>query len=81
MTHAKLVLHGIADIEAVFLGHHDIEENQIRFLGANGFERFFSISRRQQFHAIIFELFQGLLDQRAEVRFVVNDEDFHRRHW
>jgi hypothetical protein len=34
----------------------------------------------QDFNAIVFQVFQGLLDERAQVSFVVNNQNLHRVH-
>ncbi len=79
VAHAHLVLDGVADVEAVLLGHHDVEEDEVRLFFADGFERLFAVARGEQFDAFVFELFQGLLDQRAQMGFVINDKNLHRR--
>ncbi len=80
MTQAQFVLHRAADIEAVFLGHHHVEKNQVRLFFSYRFERFFAIARSEEFYAFVLELFQGLLDQGAQVWFVVNNQDLHSGH-
>ncbi len=76
----KFILHGVANVEAVLLGHHDVEENQIRLFYANRFERLFTVRRGEKLDAFVFEFFQGLLDQRAQMRLVIDNKDFHSVH-
>jgi hypothetical protein len=62
---AQFVLNCVTDVEAVFLRHHHIEKTQVRLLVVDCFERLFAVARREKVYAFFFELFQGLLDQRA----------------
>ena len=68
---------GVADVEAVFLGHHHVEKDQVRLLVADGFERLFAVGGGEQFDAIVFQLFERLLDQHAQMGFVVNNQNLH----
>jgi hypothetical protein len=81
VAESELVLNGITNIEAVELGHHDVEEHEVRFLFADGRQGIFAVACGEQLDAFVFEIFEGLLDQSAEMWFIVNNENFHKIHW
>ena len=80
VAQAQLVLDRIAHVEAILLGHHHVKKNQVGLFFEDGFKRLFAIGRCKNIYAFVFELFQGLLDQGAQMWFVVDNEDFHRGH-
>ncbi len=63
-----------------FLGIITSRKTIFGFFAANGFERLFAVGRGEKLYAFVFEFLKGLLDQRAQMRFVVNNKDFHGVH-
>ncbi len=80
VSEAQLVLHGVADIEAVLLGHHDVEEDEVRLLLADCVERLFAVVRGEKVDTFVFQFFQCLLDKGAQMRFIVDDQYLHSFH-
>ena len=76
----NFVLDRVADVESVLLWHHDVEENHLRLFHANCFERFFTVRRGEKLDAFVFEFLQRLLDQRAQMRLVINNKNLHSVH-
>ena len=48
---------------------------------ANGLQRFFAVGGSEEVHTLVFQFLESLLDQRAQMRLVVNDKNFHRASW
>ena len=63
-----------------FLRHHHVEKDQVRLFLADGFKRFFSVGRGKKFNAFVLQLFQALQDQRAQMGFIVDNQNLHRVH-
>jgi hypothetical protein len=77
---AKFVFDGVADVEAVLFGHHDVEEDEVGLLLADCFEGLFAVVRGEKVYTLVFELFQCLLDECAQMRFVVDNQYLHSFH-
>jgi hypothetical protein len=75
-----LIFYGITNIEAILLGHHYIEEDKVWFFPADRLERLLAIGGGEQVDPLVFEFLESLLDQRAQMWFVVNDKDLHSFH-
>src|SRR3546814_3969849 len=68
-------LHPLAHIETVDLRHHHVEYDQVGPLLLDAGDRFFAIGRGENFHAFVFQFFEALLDEAADMGFVVADQD------
>src|SRR6185312_9631351 len=70
-------LHAAAGFEAVEVGHHDVEQDEIRLGEAGAVERFVAAERDEHVVAVDFEI----VDEDAEIDgIVVDDEDSGMRH-
>ena len=71
----ELLLDRAADVEAVALRHHHVEEYEYRPVLLDDGERLVAVTRGEQFDAVVLELLERLLDEQPDVLLVVDDED------
>ena len=76
-----LILYGMADIEPVLLGHHDIQHDEIRLVFTDRIQCFFPVGGGDKFRPFVFKILEGLLNQHAQMGFVIDYEYFHCIHW
>src|SRR5713101_4755074 len=67
-----------ADVDPVYLGHHDIQQDQVRLLGASDGQRLFAVGRREDFIAV--DSKAGVEDVQVHWLVVHNEDAWRRSH-
>src|SRR5712691_1451625 len=67
-----------ADVDPVYLGHHDVQQDQVRLLGASDGQRLFAVGRREDFIAV--DSKAGLEDVQVHWLIIHNEDAWRRSH-
>jgi hypothetical protein len=67
------VLRALTDVEPADLRHHHVEKHQVRFRRFDRRDRLLAVRGGEEIDAFVLELLERLLDQHADVGFIVND--------